>query len=208
MTFEADDVYTVSRIVAVGSPTGGANDYGILELDRPVVGYTPYTKINNNINVDDSLTLIGHPVGLPKKTDKGGKVTAASQSVIRGTVDSYGGNSGSPIFDENGLLVGILVGGSADFVNDGGCEISNVCPGNSGCEFLGEYIVPICSLITANTDVEEVIGINCEETQDDGNFTYSYLEELSSDVANSSSIISMNYVLLISSLCFSFFLFY
>merc|ERR1711879_999538 len=106
------------------------------------------------------------------KTDKGGKATFVGPLIIRATVDSYGGNSGSPIFDSNGLLAGILVGGSTDFTDSHSCEASNFCPGGKGCEQLGEYIVPICVLITSSEDVNAEIGIDCAVEESSTIFTY------------------------------------
>ena len=184
LEFSADDVYKVDKIVAVGTPGGKLNDYGILQLDRKVVGYKPYTKINHQTSIGDPLTLIGYPTGLPKKTDKSGQVTVNAPLILRGTVDSYGGNSGSPVFDHNGLLVGILVGGSDDFVDDGHwCKSSNICPDRdsgekpsegSGCEELGEYIVPICVLIESSEEVAAEINIDCQGEQPETVFTYDY----------------------------------
>ena len=157
MTFNANAVYRVSRIVARGTPTGRDDDYAVMELDRVVTGYTPYRNVDL-VRTGDSLTLIGHPVGLPKKFDFGGQTQSVTETLIRGTVDSYGGNSGSPIFDADGNLVGILVGGAPDFVDDGGCDVSNVCPGGSGCTSLGENIVPICALATATSTIQNQLN--------------------------------------------------
>jgi hypothetical protein len=47
--------------------------------------------------------------------------------------DTYGGNSGSPIFNSTTHVVeGILVRGETDFVWNGNCRVSNVCTAN-GC---------------------------------------------------------------------------
>jgi len=161
LTFAANAVYTIESTVLRGVPTGGADDYGIFELDRTVSGYTPYTSINNGVSIGDTLVLIGHPTGLPKKTDSNGQVRNVNSDLIRGTVDSYGGNSGSPVFDGSGRLAGILVGGAPDFVDDGGCDVSNVCPGGPGCQAQGESIVPICELATANSQVSSTLNFNC-----------------------------------------------
>lgn len=159
--FTADDVYEVSRIVSVGS-AASATDYGVLELDRPVVGRTAYTSGTDDVSVGDNLVLIGHPIGLPKKFDSEGSVTTFGQSgaVFYGTVDSYGGNSGSPIFNSNGDLVGILTAGAPDFTYNDGCAISNVCPGGVGCD-QGEEIVPICTLATSTSEVRNQLNFDC-----------------------------------------------
>ena len=122
LTFSRDAVYTVTKSIVLGEETeNNESDFAIFELDRPVVGYTPYTSINPSLREGDKITLIGHPLGLPKKTDTGGLVTVPGESIIRGTCDSYAGNSGSPIFDSKGRLAGVLAAGGQDFVERGEC---------------------------------------------------------------------------------------
>jgi len=49
-------------------------------------------------------------------------------------LDTYGGNSGSPVIndDDPHEIEGILVRGDTDFNQVGNCQRSNVCP-NTGC---------------------------------------------------------------------------
>ena len=48
-------------------------------------------------------------------------------------LDAYGGNSGSPVFNSDTHEVeGVLVRGDTDFVLQGGCRVSLVCP-TTGC---------------------------------------------------------------------------
>jgi hypothetical protein len=48
-------------------------------------------------------------------------------------LDTYGGNSGSPVFNAtSGTVEGILVRGENDFVSNGSCYVSLVCP-TTGC---------------------------------------------------------------------------
>ena len=48
-------------------------------------------------------------------------------------LDTYGGNSGSPVFNAASYKVeGILVRGENDFVTNGTCYVSLVCP-TTGC---------------------------------------------------------------------------
>ena len=160
LIFDEDSVYFFS-----GSPVTGISntdtDYAIVELDRPVVGYLPYQKMKENIQVEESIALIGYPTALPKKTDKGGIIQSISDSYIRGTIDSFGGNSGSPVFDHYGNLIGVFVAGTVDFVKneDGGnCKSSNICPGGINCPSTGEFILPICKLIRHSDDVNQQLG--------------------------------------------------
>ena len=77
---------------------------------------------------------MGHPSGLPLKFANGAQVKDTSNaSYFVANLDTYGGNSGSPVFNEDdGTVEGILVRGDTDFVRDNGCFISNVCP-TTGC---------------------------------------------------------------------------
>jgi hypothetical protein len=53
-------------------------------------------------------------------------------------LDAFGGNSGSPVFNENtGEVEGILVRGYQDYGWNGSCYVSNVCP-NNGCPGFAE----------------------------------------------------------------------
>jgi hypothetical protein len=81
-----------------------------------------------------AVHVIGHPVGLPTKFAGGAAVrnnTPAAFFVAN--LDTYGGNSGSPVFNSTSRQVeGILVRGETDFAMQGTCRVSLVCP-TSGC---------------------------------------------------------------------------
>ena len=51
-------------------------------------------------------------------------------------LDTYGGNSGSAVFNANtGVVEGILVRGATDYVSDpsqGGCRVSNILGKHAG----------------------------------------------------------------------------
>ncbi|HZO10808.1 MAG TPA: hypothetical protein VFB48_01705, partial [Nitrososphaeraceae archaeon] len=79
--------------------------------------------------------VIGHPVGLPLKYAAGAQVRDnQSDLYIVCNLDTYGGNSGSPVINDDDPLEieGILVRGDTDFNQVGNCQRSNVCP-NTGC---------------------------------------------------------------------------
>ena len=134
MEFDADDVYFCEEIVA--SQTG-VPDWSLVRLDRPVTGHAP-VRIRRTGFVPErqSLLVVGHPVGLPRKYDSGGIVRDNWMlPYFSANLDTYGGNSGSAVFNLETLAVeGILVAGNDDFVDDwdNECVRSNVCP-DSGC---------------------------------------------------------------------------
>lgn len=56
-----------------------------------------------------------------------------NDSYFVANLDIYGGNSGSSVLNAaTGRVEGILVRGEADFVHNGGCYVSAVCP-TTGC---------------------------------------------------------------------------
>jgi len=132
--FEADDVYSCREQVVGQS---GTPDWSIVRLDRPVAGHLP-VRIRRREAVAEKqpLMMAGYPVGLPLKYDMGATVKDTwQQSYFSANTDSFGGNSGSAVFNLDTLEVeGILVWGNGDFDYDynAGCVTSIVCP-DSGC---------------------------------------------------------------------------
>ncbi len=118
----SNQVYTCTdvikqELVDLGNDSGP--DYAVLRLDRPVVGATPlkyrsFGKVSDN----SDLMVIGHPSGLPMKTSDAGQVRSNSnESYFVTNLDTFGGNSGSPVIDiETGTVEGILVRGETDYV--------------------------------------------------------------------------------------------
>jgi subtilisin-like proprotein convertase family protein/S1-C subfamily serine protease len=140
-TVAAKETYSCKRIIARKQEAAGA-DYALIELDRNVVGHE-VLKLQRTrpAAVGDALTVIGHPSGLPTKVASGGKVRAVQTGYFNSNLDTYGGNSGSAVFNsETGDVVGILVRGDDDFVMRGQCVVSNRCAAD-GCR--GEDVTRI-----------------------------------------------------------------
>ena len=140
----AENVYRCRRILA----RDGTNlDYAFLELDRPVAN-RPYFQfdLTDQIDFGDRVFVIGHPIGIPLKIGDG-MVRAADDDFVETDLDTFEGNSGSPVFSfKNGLIVGILVNGEEDFVKHGSCRISKKC-GPKECK--GEQVVRITSILAS-----------------------------------------------------------
>ncbi len=132
-TFENDDVYECSSVVHTQADGDGA-DFAVVKLSRPVVGRTPLVwRRSGSVNSGDKVYVIGHPVGLPMKITLGGRVRKVNSEYFVANLDTYGGNSGSPVFNEQtGDLEGVLVRGDDDFVSRGGCTVSNRLSENGG----------------------------------------------------------------------------
>ncbi|MCX5787744.1 MAG: serine protease [Elusimicrobia bacterium] len=142
----ASDVYQCVKILSVRKEEEG-EDWGLIELDRPVEGRQPL-KVNESgaIKKGAPLVLMGYPSGLPLKVAAGASVKRVSkEGYFVADVDSYAGNSGSPVFNaETGLIEGVLVRGGEDFEDAGGCMKSKVYkPGDGG----GEEVTRISAIL-------------------------------------------------------------
>jgi hypothetical protein len=132
--FGADDVYAGKTLIGRQLASDGT-DWALVRLDRPVVGRTPVkVRATGKVTNAQSLFVIGHPCGLPQKYAPGAKVRDnAPAPFFVANLDTYGGNSGSPVFNADTVVVeGILVRGENDFVPNGSCYVSLVCP-TTGC---------------------------------------------------------------------------
>lgn len=128
------DIYKGESIVQRVFDDNGP-DWAIIKLNRNVVGdHKPVVlRRSGKIGDNESIYVIGHPVGLPTKFADGANVrNNNNQSFFVANLDTYGGNSGSPVFNSSTHeLEGILVRGETDFVvTENGCRKSNVCPQN------------------------------------------------------------------------------
>lgn len=136
-TVKSIDVYQCTNIVAGNyKPRSTEPDWRLLEVDRPIVG-RPNVKVRAKGSPPPStnavVTMIGNPIGLPTKITRDGEIKSVSDTYFVTDLDSFGGNSGSPVYSRNALdsgellAEGILVNGATDFVKVNACLISNVC---------------------------------------------------------------------------------
>jgi V8-like Glu-specific endopeptidase len=139
-TVTSSDVFscTALRAHALVDGRDGNFDYAIIQLDRPAAPRHSPARVSTDtrrISEGTDVTVIGSGSGLPAKIDTGGSVRSAratTRDYFVATTDTFGGNSGSGVFDNSSHdLVGILVRGDTDYVLDGGCYRVNTCSENS-----------------------------------------------------------------------------
>jgi hypothetical protein len=128
--FDENRVYTGIEIL--GHRLDGDFDFTVVKLDRPVTapGALPQPIRRSGVIAEGAqVGVIGHPAGLPLKLAFGAQTTVADNSPTAYFVtnlDTYGGNSGSPVFNAaTGVVEGVLVRGQDDFNIVGNCFESN-----------------------------------------------------------------------------------
>lgn len=148
------DVYSCKSIIDGELNGPDQSDWRVVRVDRKMSENIPKVEVRKNGKIDtgDQITVIGHPMGLPLKVTPGGTVRAHRSSYFVANPDTYGGNSGSPVFNsqelKNGrnLVEGILVRGEDDFIQFEPCMKSKRCE-EHGCR--GEDITYASEFISA-----------------------------------------------------------
>lgn len=160
---ETDQVYHCKELAGHFMDPSGA-DWSVFELKRAVTD-RPALAFFSEHHIPDGATLsvIGHPLGLPMKVSGNAQVLdQSSKEFFVSDLDTYAGNSGSPVFvrqaGESVLLVaGILSRGAVDFeqvLKDNGqtCQQSRWCD-EASCQ--GEHVTRISELpLTASQRLE------------------------------------------------------
>jgi len=122
----SERIFSCKKIIRNMANNDNGLDFTLVQLDRVAKG-RPILEVNiaDHVGVGDDLVLIGSPVGLPLKVAPGAKVRNDDEvTFFTATLDSFMGNSGSPVFNERtGLVEGILVQGEEDFV----ANMQNMC---------------------------------------------------------------------------------
>lgn len=133
-SMSVNDLFACKDIVVqqLDDSDGVTRDWAIVQLDRPATPrFEPVAVRTNNFDAaaGTELVMIGVPSGIPLKIDDGGQVRdPGAGDFFIATTDSFGGNSGSGVFDRASLeLIGVLIQGDTDYVDGDGCTVVNVC---------------------------------------------------------------------------------
>ncbi len=133
----ASDIFVPVKIIGHELNNINKNDFAIIEVNKQVpVNRVSKVRLEGQISNDAKVHVIGYPSGLPLKITLNASIFNNSISnyfIINS--DTYGGNSGSPVFNSQTHVVeGILVRGHQDFekVWVDNCYKSICCPQNIG----------------------------------------------------------------------------
>ena len=133
---EKTKVYKCKKIIKQELNSANEMDYALIELESEVTDRN-FLKVRKEgiPSVGDKLVVIGHPSGLPTKIAAGSQVRSVNDVFMVTDLDTYGGNSGSAVFNAStGEVEGILVRGAQDYTwdSDQGCRVSNVIAQDEG----------------------------------------------------------------------------
>ncbi len=125
-------VYSCKRVVKSSLGVFIKKDWALIELDRNVVGRRPLKLNTNKPSKNDKVFTIGTPSGLPLKVATGSVRSLKISNYFRTTLDTFAGNSGSPVFNANNEVIGILVRGDNDYEEGLYCNRATVFSENGG----------------------------------------------------------------------------
>ena len=149
------EIYSATSVIA--SSNVGDSDWALLRLSRRVIGHVPLRLRRvaaGKVPDHQPVFVIGHPNGLPTKVAGGARVRDnAPAAMFRANLDTYGGNSGSPVINEHSREVeGILVNGVTDFFLIGtgtsACQKSCLCPDTNTGNLLTDCVGQGCTRVT------------------------------------------------------------
>jgi hypothetical protein len=143
-------VFSGREAVAGTWNRGFANDWALVRLSKPVppdIAQPVSSWDTAPVELNQKVFVIGFPSGIPLKYAPGAFVRENSeQSYFVATLDTFGGNSGSGVYDEaSNKLIGVLVRGDTDYVRDQSksCNRVHLCP-TTGC--MGEHVTRISGI--------------------------------------------------------------
>lgn len=150
-----EDVFQCRRLVARRDFRG--IDYAFVQLDRPVAPPrrpAPVDLVDVPRVLGSSVAVVGFPDGIPAKLDSEGVVLqdgAPEYEEFEATVDTFGGNSGSGVYDADRAVIGILSRGETDYVRQGNCFVINRLPESGdqgdaeGIVYVGRALDGLCA---------------------------------------------------------------
>ena len=93
-----------------GLPDSLSKDIALLRLSRPASGCAPVKVADTTPKAGAPVMTAGHPHGMPQMLQSNGSITKVSseKTFFMTDLDNNWGQSGSPVFDADGKLLGIM----------------------------------------------------------------------------------------------------
>lgn len=115
-----EDIFNCRRVAVwtQNSDDLTAPDFAIIQLDKSATPRHEVSPLRETPALPgERVAVVTHGAGLPSKVDEGARVldTRAYSEYFSADTDTFEGASGSPVFDENSILLGIHTRGAADW---------------------------------------------------------------------------------------------
>jgi len=106
-----EQLYEITAVSA-GIADSLSKDIALLSLNRPASGCSPVKVADSTPKAGTKVMTAGHPLGIPQMMQSNGSVTKVSsgKTFFMTDLDNNWGQSGSPVFDASGKLLGIMQG--------------------------------------------------------------------------------------------------
>lgn len=117
----SQNIFECKNIIAHEYNQDSKSDFSLIRLKRKALGRKGLKlRTQGSLKKGDSVFMIGHPLGLPLIVTNDAAVVDSDQThFFKATLNSFAGNSGSPVFNSKTFEVeGILVRGEEDFLQD------------------------------------------------------------------------------------------
>ncbi len=130
LTIDKEKVFSCSKILSWSNTNN--SDFALIKLNRKIKDRHIFKMHRlSQVKKEDTLLVIGHPLGMPKMLAMNASVRENHLSnQFKITADTFSGNSGSPVINLKTLSVeGILIKGENDFKMDinASCNRTLIC---------------------------------------------------------------------------------
>jgi V8-like Glu-specific endopeptidase len=133
--FAQNEVYQCEKILITHRDYMTGSDFALVQLKSEVVNSKPLPLASAlQSRIGDPISSYGFPTGIPMKIIEKGSIRdlPLGRPFLVSNLDTFQGNSGSPIFNQAQQVIGLLVRGDKDFVwrEDGKCKLVHTCQDN------------------------------------------------------------------------------
>lgn len=119
----------------------GDGDWAVLRFEQALPAPPLRLRAEGEVVVGEPVWMLGHPCGIPLKYAPGALVTGhKNDDRFFATLDAFAGNSGSPVFDAQHEVVGVLVRGAEDWAPRADGRTAQVYPAAGA---LGEEVMKL-----------------------------------------------------------------
>lgn len=151
INIKSSDVYEVAEVYSTILDDELDKDYAVLRLNRKSERAPYRFRTSGKVSNFTSVNTIGSPTGLPLKFSGNATVVDNSpENWFKTNIDAFPGNSGGPVFDQNGFLEGILVRGAIEYDYSRG-------------EYTGDYIYDsTCNCVRTVAFENTIFNAGCQ----------------------------------------------